>query len=841
MDVDVTFVAGGKGILLALLNSIKDFSPAPSVINLVFTPRALSVRFPAHPQDDRAIVQFQLDAPLPPNATSAATPLSPTVAAAIAPTAPSPIPGAQPLEPQLSTSPTPPYAWGPLSSPPTVPSPLAGPTVPRLPTPNQISATKTRAASPLHLSVSGAGNASQSAGSSPSSSISSPTNVPSPVSSETSFASLGRRSSPSHCIFRSFSCGKPLVVIGINPRTLVNQLMLCGEDDFISLRAEESENSTVLLYELYFESRDLGRKCLYELDAIPRVERPCPVPRSDYQVICQIASIEFARIVGALGDTSGAISITATRTSITFCATGTDSTLQVGLVQKPLGPSETVPRFKVLSYNQPVTQSFDSRYLRGFTLATPLSPSVILHLGGGRIPLRVTYPVVVDTVPPPTPTTPSASTNSTATGIILSTSASIMYPQQRFPATLDPPAGAQEPAKGVVIGESLKGELLLTMDRLGCMGYVGGGRRGVVGVEHIRTTEVQTTTRRSGAYSPSLITIFNASGPGTRLEKLMNNSTVPPPIWALMPSHPPGHIPNYTPVGNNQFKSNGEGFSLIENKDREGGRVRLVRAMERNRSCEKSNRQCPAERFCKELAIVEPFLQGRMPVALIEAMAGLEQNGLWAREGRIACEVNGVQFICGIGELDSNGICLTCPVKRQQELEVLESVASLFNELVDGRDVNILGTSLCSNHNQSVLLCTALFDFEGEDGAIQVNFAMAFETLQFCVMIEGEHSWERELKARSRRLIVDVRGHHGDSSNGLGAGFCCGNIIPISGRLEVVKFVPSQRVEVMHESQLGIRDGKFEVGRNRNNDSEKFEAGDAFLDVPARFGFPESM
>src|SRR4051794_21187054 len=104
--------------------------------------------------------------------------------------------------------------------------------------------------------------------------------------------------------------------------------------------------------------------------------------------------------------------------------TGADRTLQVGLVQKPAALGETVstrmrahtnshithrsstgvqqiPRFKVLSYHQQTRQTFDARYLRGFSLATPLSPSVVLHLGTGRTPLRVTYPVVVDAISAP--------------------------------------------------------------------------------------------------------------------------------------------------------------------------------------------------------------------------------------------------------------------------------------------------------------------------------------------------------------------------------------------------------------------------------------------------------
>ncbi|KAJ3038363.1 hypothetical protein HDV00_000784 [Rhizophlyctis rosea] len=201
--------------------------------------------------------------------------------------------------------------------------------------------------------------------------------------------------------FQSYECRKSSVTIGINPKAFVQQLMLVDDEDRITIRAEESDNGHVLLYELYFESPDLGKKCLYELDAIPRVDRLGPLPRTKYAIVVQIASEEFARIVAALADTSDKVTIQANKNSITFLGTGADRTLQVGLVQKPAALGETIPRFKVLSYHATTRQTFDARYLRGFSLATPLSPSVVLHLGTGRTPLRVTYPVVVDAVTSP--------------------------------------------------------------------------------------------------------------------------------------------------------------------------------------------------------------------------------------------------------------------------------------------------------------------------------------------------------------------------------------------------------------------------------------------------------
>ncbi|KAJ3035176.1 hypothetical protein HK097_004272, partial [Rhizophlyctis rosea] len=353
--VDVTFRPGGKTLLLSIFSAIKDFNPTHS-INLVFTPRGLAVRFAAHPTDDRAVVAFQLDAGdasadtrSEASSTTGPGPSSPLVSGLVG----APPPGLTPLDTSRSHRRTD-SVDSSLHIPPSSPRPA--------------SITSVTSVAP---------------------NLSAITNTP----ASTTATWVGA--------FQSYECRKSSVTIGINPKAFVQQLMLVDDEDRISIRAEDNENGVVMLYELYFESPDLGKKCLYELDAIPRADRLGPLPRTKYAIVVQIASEEFARIVAALAETSDKVAVQANKNSITFMGTGADRTLQVGLVQKPAALGETIPRFKVLSYHAQTRQTFDARYLRGFSLATPLSPSVVLHLGTGRTPLRVTYPVVVDAISPP--------------------------------------------------------------------------------------------------------------------------------------------------------------------------------------------------------------------------------------------------------------------------------------------------------------------------------------------------------------------------------------------------------------------------------------------------------
>ncbi|KAI8835112.1 hypothetical protein BC829DRAFT_436919 [Chytridium lagenaria] len=161
-------------------------------------------------------------------------------------------------------------------------------------------------------------------------------------------------------------------VITVHPRTLCHQLELVDEDH--------------------------GRKVLYEMDAVPHVEPiPPTVSVPKYTFIVQIEAEEFRRTIAALHETSEKVLVTGTKNSITFCSTGPIGTLQVGLVQKPTPPNK-IPRFKVLSYTSNMRLTFDSRFLRGFTIATPLSTYVTLSFGGPQTPMKITYPIEADSL-----------------------------------------------------------------------------------------------------------------------------------------------------------------------------------------------------------------------------------------------------------------------------------------------------------------------------------------------------------------------------------------------------------------------------------------------------------
>ncbi|KAJ3104570.1 hypothetical protein HDU97_009082 [Phlyctochytrium planicorne] len=340
MEVEATFKNGSKRLLIALLNAVKDFNK-PNSLSLRFSQRGITARFacgpPMHPL--QSIIMFTLDASEDDSGSSASL-TDPAAAAASS----------------ASDS-------LPVEAPPPMPTPSTSP-IPGS-TPKERKASTASIPPGLLTAVS--------------------------VKANSSLALIpGSRAGTS---FSGLKC-RTETIITVHPRTLFHQLELVDDGDLISIRGEKTEEGNVPIYELYFESGDHGRKVLYEMDAVPHVE-PIPpmVTIPKYNFVVQIESEEFRRTIAALHETSEKGS----KNSITFCSTGPIGTLQVGLVQKQTPPNK-IPRFKVLSFTSPIRLTFDSRFLRGFTIATPLSTYVTLSFGGPQTPLKVTYPIEQDTL-----------------------------------------------------------------------------------------------------------------------------------------------------------------------------------------------------------------------------------------------------------------------------------------------------------------------------------------------------------------------------------------------------------------------------------------------------------
>lgn len=217
--------------------------------------------------------------------------------------------------------------------------------------------------------------------------------------------------------FSALSLKRDSVTIGFRTRELDRYLSYVGDDDTLILRADTNNDGVAELYELYIESEDLAKKCLYEIDCVQVKDTLTSLPNTVYHAAIQIPVGEFERIVNSMGDVNTKVTITANATTTTFLSTGQTSSVQVGLVQKPQGPptpksspnsekddaatfsqatssdANTKSQFKVVAFNQKVSQTFEVKYLMTFSKAVKFSEVVTLHLCRGT-PMKIAYDVL---------------------------------------------------------------------------------------------------------------------------------------------------------------------------------------------------------------------------------------------------------------------------------------------------------------------------------------------------------------------------------------------------------------------------------------------------------------
>ncbi|KAJ3417556.1 hypothetical protein HDV05_000013 [Chytridiales sp. JEL 0842] len=365
--MEAHFLPGSKTFLVALLRAIKDFNRNNS-LSFRFSPTAgLSARFACGPPNDPkyAVIAFHVYQP------DLSTVLLEGSAAGSAATNAS---GGLIADAKVG-GPTP--ASTPAGASATAKEPSSASTSPTKPAPISVNTTDKKSAS--------GPNSPTKAGSS--------TAATPPASGP-----LFHNHSTIMTAFKDLVCNTDCIV-AVHPRTLLHQLELVDDLDKISFKAEKAAGGHIPIWELYFESQDLGRKVLYEMDTVPRMEPiQIPPPPPKYSLIVQIEALEFQRTIAALQDTSDNVVISGGKNSITFLASGPNGTLQVGLVQKPPASPEKVPRFKVLSYVSSVKHTFDTRFLRGFTAGTPLGTYVTLSFAstGSFIHMKMSYPIEID-------------------------------------------------------------------------------------------------------------------------------------------------------------------------------------------------------------------------------------------------------------------------------------------------------------------------------------------------------------------------------------------------------------------------------------------------------------
>jgi proliferating cell nuclear antigen len=184
--------------------------------------------------------------------------------------------------------------------------------------------------------------------------------------------------------FDHFRCDRA-ISLGFNSVNMSKILKCAGNDDIITLKAEDTADTLTLM----FESPKQERIADFELKLMDIDAEPLGIPDTEYKCTIRLPSSEFQRIIRdmqVLGDTC---IISCTKEGVRFSVSGD---LGTGNVLLRANASEKEEEQVMIEMDEPVELTFALRYLNFFTKATGLGPSVILSMSPD-VPIVVEYPI----------------------------------------------------------------------------------------------------------------------------------------------------------------------------------------------------------------------------------------------------------------------------------------------------------------------------------------------------------------------------------------------------------------------------------------------------------------
>jgi len=186
--------------------------------------------------------------------------------------------------------------------------------------------------------------------------------------------------------FEHYRCDRNLA-LGINLTSFSKILKCSGNDDMVTLKAEDSTDTITFM----FESPKQDRVSDFELKLLNLDSETLGIPDTEYLAQIKMPSSEFQRICRDLTIMGDTVVISATKEGVKFSVKGDLGNGNV--IVRPTSDVDTKENDRTsLQITEPVSLTFALRYLNFFTKATALSGQVILSLSK-EVPLVVEYKI----------------------------------------------------------------------------------------------------------------------------------------------------------------------------------------------------------------------------------------------------------------------------------------------------------------------------------------------------------------------------------------------------------------------------------------------------------------
>ncbi|NXE41053.1 PCNA protein, partial [Ptilorrhoa leucosticta] len=186
--------------------------------------------------------------------------------------------------------------------------------------------------------------------------------------------------------FDTYRCDRN-IAMGVNLSSMSKILKCAGNEDIITLRAEDNADTLALVFEAPNQEKvsDYEMK-LMDLD-VEQLGIPVSNNSGDWWHWCGTGRLPRCHQILHIGD---AVVISCAKDGVKFSANG-----ELGNGNIKLSQTSNVDKEEeavTIEMNEPVQLTFALRYLNFFTKATPLSPTVTLSMSAD-VPLVVEYKI----------------------------------------------------------------------------------------------------------------------------------------------------------------------------------------------------------------------------------------------------------------------------------------------------------------------------------------------------------------------------------------------------------------------------------------------------------------
>mmetsp|Transcript_16322 Transcript_16322/g.36979 ORF Transcript_16322/g.36979 Transcript_16322/m.36979 type:complete len:262 (-) Transcript_16322:8-793(-) len=174
--------------------------------------------------------------------------------------------------------------------------------------------------------------------------------------------------------------------LGINLASFAKVIKCSGNDDVVTLKADDGGDTLSLM----FESPDQERVSDFDLKLMDIDSEHLGIPDTEYRAVVRLPAAEFQRICRDLSIIGETVVIKATKEGVRFSVT---DDMQSGSINLRQNAAVDKPESAVtIELEEDVELTFALRYLNIFTKATPLSGTVTLSMSKD-VPLVVEYKI----------------------------------------------------------------------------------------------------------------------------------------------------------------------------------------------------------------------------------------------------------------------------------------------------------------------------------------------------------------------------------------------------------------------------------------------------------------